>query len=263
MIMHMMQSHLLPSQPPYQIICAGGEVGIQVATLVVVENKTDADGNYAIETHSHPVVNYGMKDNVAELYKKDKDKAEFLMMWQLLPEGAVWDKVEISDVKVLGLAGITEDISLEGYLDLIPSVRSEVVQRLWNHESIESMHFVPQKLKCVGIEIRCTQEIENDEINIIVYPTYNEDGTPLVSLSLYEMDLFSYPLYDDEKMSSVMNCASALASALSVLNLYFVPQMTSIKLKTEMYEMGKVDDSTSKDITMMVEMVNDQITYKP
>lgn len=39
-LISMIQTQLLRLEPPYQIIAAGGNVGIQVATLIVTEDKT-------------------------------------------------------------------------------------------------------------------------------------------------------------------------------------------------------------------------------
>jgi hypothetical protein len=54
----MIQTHLLPLQPPFNYIYYGGIVGKQIATMVASVDKTNADGEYALETHSHPVVVY-------------------------------------------------------------------------------------------------------------------------------------------------------------------------------------------------------------
>ena len=50
-----MQSHLLKLEPPYQIIACRGEIGVQIATLIVMEETCGDDGKYGITTHSHPV----------------------------------------------------------------------------------------------------------------------------------------------------------------------------------------------------------------
>ena len=96
----MIQSHLLPSQPPYQIISARGMLGIQVATLVVVRHIWDEkEGVYHMETHSHPVVNYGRKELAKEkpnLFVTDPYSQP--EEWVMQPEGAVWENVEINDV---------------------------------------------------------------------------------------------------------------------------------------------------------------------
>ena len=42
----MIQTQLLKADKPYQIICAAGMVGVQVATLIVTEDKMAADGSY-------------------------------------------------------------------------------------------------------------------------------------------------------------------------------------------------------------------------
>lgn len=116
----MIQTQLIKADQPYQIITAGGRVGIQVGTLIVTEDKTTPDGGYQIVTHSHPVVNYSLKsdgEDDNQIYRHNKQilsgKGKFTMSaWELKPEGAVWDKVEISNIKVLGFAGITRDITL-------------------------------------------------------------------------------------------------------------------------------------------------------
>ena len=97
----MIQTQLLRLDPPYQVITAGELVGVQVATLIVTEESRDEDGAYGITTHSHPVVNYSIK----ELITDGKSHRFF----PLSPEGAVWDKVEIKDIRVLGLVG--EDLT--------------------------------------------------------------------------------------------------------------------------------------------------------
>lgn len=75
----MIQTNLLPLQPPYNYIYYGGVVGKQIATLVATVDKTDDEGNYAIETHSHPVVVYNGQT----------------------AEGVVWDKCEVMDCRTV------------------------------------------------------------------------------------------------------------------------------------------------------------------
>lgn len=40
----MIQTHLLKLDPPYQIIHAGGEVGLHIATLIVTKESKTKDG---------------------------------------------------------------------------------------------------------------------------------------------------------------------------------------------------------------------------
>lgn len=75
----MTQTHLLPLQPPYKYIYFGGIIGKQIATLVATVDKTDNEGNYGIETHSHPVVVYNGQT----------------------AEGVVWDKCEVMDCRTV------------------------------------------------------------------------------------------------------------------------------------------------------------------
>ena len=125
----MIQTQLLKADKPYQIISAAGMVGIQVATLIVTEEKIAEDGSYLIDTHSHPVVNYGNKEGLAEELKYNKNilpGEEYKVYERLQPEGAVWNKVEIRDIRVLGLAGTNNlYVDLEWFISLVPSVPSE------------------------------------------------------------------------------------------------------------------------------------------
>ena len=75
----MIQTHLLTLQPPYNYIYYGGIVGKQIATLVVTVDNTDKEGNYGLETHSHPVVVYNGQT----------------------AEGVVWDKCEVMDCRTV------------------------------------------------------------------------------------------------------------------------------------------------------------------
>ena len=121
----MIQTQLLKSDKPYQIISAAGMVGIQVATLIVTEDKTAEDGRYVIDTHSHPVVNYGNKDGLKEdlKYYNGSPMEEYRYNSRLQPEGAVWNKVEIRDVRVLGLVGAhNPPVDMGRFVYMVPSI---------------------------------------------------------------------------------------------------------------------------------------------
>ena len=101
----MIQTHLLKVDPPYQIITCRGEVGMQIATLVVTEETRDEDGNYGITTHSHPVVTY-----VDKQLKKQPDSDSFENDPALIAcgEGVVWDKVEVNGTSLVCMSDQTE-----------------------------------------------------------------------------------------------------------------------------------------------------------
>ena len=125
----MIQTQLLKADKPYQIITAAGMVGIQVATLIVTEEKTDRFGSYFIDTHSHPVVNYGNKEGLVEEMKYHKycpPDEEYQYYQRLQPEGAVWNKVEIRDVRVLGLVGADNiPVDLDWFISFVPNISSK------------------------------------------------------------------------------------------------------------------------------------------
>lgn len=90
-------SHYVPLQPPYPVIYCNNEVGIQIATLIVVTEPqmTAPVGNrsvYRMATHSHPIVTYGNKHlGISEASNIPGDYSE----------GEVWDKVVISNASVI------------------------------------------------------------------------------------------------------------------------------------------------------------------
>ena len=90
-------SHYVPLQPPYPVIYCNNEVGIQIATLIVVTEPqmTAPLGNrsvYRMATHSHPVVTYGNKHlGISEASNLPGDYSE----------GEVWDRVDISSASVI------------------------------------------------------------------------------------------------------------------------------------------------------------------
>ena len=153
----MIQTQLLKADKPYQIISAAGMVGIQVATLIVTEEKTTDDGSYQIDTHSHPVVNYGNKENLVEELKYfDGDpREEYKYTRRMQPEGAVWNKVEVRDVHVLGLVG-AENLTLEinNIIDLVPSTNPHnPLAHLWDNSTPRRIQNLFWSLERFGINV--------------------------------------------------------------------------------------------------------------
>ena len=88
----MIQTQLLKLDPPYQIISANGYVGIQVATLIVAEEKEAAHVRLStfsrsyIEYHSYPVVNYGLKRGLEEQMKYNRMPWDDFEQYQIFIE---------------------------------------------------------------------------------------------------------------------------------------------------------------------------------
>lgn len=99
----MIQTQLLKLNPPYQIITCRGEVGMQIATLIVTEETRGEDGKYGITTHSHPVVTYVDKPLTKKTLEELPYKDDCWEDMALIPcgEGVVWDKVEANDVSLV------------------------------------------------------------------------------------------------------------------------------------------------------------------
>ena len=50
-----METQILKLDQPYEYIYCNGSIGLHIATMIVYETKTNEDGDYELETHSHPV----------------------------------------------------------------------------------------------------------------------------------------------------------------------------------------------------------------
>lgn len=173
----MIQTQLLRLDPPYQIISAGGRVGIQVATLIVVEDPSPvaierrtgrALGYGPMKCNSYPVVNYGLKQGLDEQMKYQNNPLDYEAYWairrRMQPEGAVWSGVDVKDVKVLGLAGANNDpVGLEQFIDLIPTVwRTDPILCLWDKNSTSRIYDLFTGLGNVGLK---HQKLTADHLN--------------------------------------------------------------------------------------------------
>ena len=238
----MIQTQLLRLDPPYQIISARGQVGIQVATLIVTENKTTEDGKYAIDTHSHPVVNYGLKQGVSEELKYNTDPnpdTQYKITLRLQPEGAVWNKVEVNEVRVLGLAGAqNEAIDLFNFVLLVPSdPEFSPGERVWNKYSTNRIYDLRSGLEKVGLKLMRNNTgflpFDNGDLTIKLKLTFaGSNATPVVQVVIkeeeenpaYESDLaidFNVRLFDEndstddkDKIVSTITCETIIMSPL-------------------------------------------------
>jgi len=73
-----MDTQILNLKAPYDYIYCNGEIGKHIATMIVYDVATDEDGGYRLETHSHPIIKYGVS-----------------------PGGVVWNRAELTDCEVL------------------------------------------------------------------------------------------------------------------------------------------------------------------
>ena len=117
----MIQSHYVPLERPYRIIYAGGVVGLQIGTLIVVDDqmpmisqnvssRREARASYftniglrnsmSIKTCSHPVVSY--------INKSEKGRRIFMSdapYGGAYSEAVVWNQVDQHEVMTLCLEG--------------------------------------------------------------------------------------------------------------------------------------------------------------
>lgn len=229
----MIQTQLLKADKPYQIISAAGMVGIQVATLIVTEEKTSEDGSYQIDTHSHPVVNYGNKENlVEELKYYDGHPAErYKYTSRMQPEGAVWNKVEVRDVRVLGLVGAENlIIDLDSIIDLVPSLTPQnPLAHLWGHTTPSRIKNLLFDLEKFGIKVSRTINIAfegYDSTQLIYLELEEEDGHYQVLVKIGDEDYYGfppiYPLYFRSRLDEdPTDCINTIGRCFAVLYNHF------------------------------------------
>lgn len=112
----MLQSHYIPLESPYRIIYAGGAMGLQIGTLLVVHDlgQSPTGGNRApaksrFVTESYPVVSYTNK--ISDRIVTDIGESG------LFSEGIVWDHVTQDKVATVCLEG--QKLPWEDCLDFL------------------------------------------------------------------------------------------------------------------------------------------------
>ena len=250
----MIQTQLLRLDPPYQIISAGGRVGIQVATLIVTEDKTTEDGGYAVDTHSHPVVNYGLKQGLDEALKYSSNPDDYsIVTSRFQPEGAVWNKVEVGDVYILGLAGREDKIGLRKFVSLVPTERIDGAPT-WNFRSITSMRSFGYELQKVGLSLHNRDDSElrtrDRKGNHVFYLEYIDfTDIPIVRVVLkdgeqspihdWDMPIHFYvqlfevygPTDDNGRYVGRIHCKSIIRSAMEMLGIFFNKERISFSYR--------------------------------
>ena len=284
----MIQTQLLKLDPPYQIISANGYVGIQVATLIVTEERESAHLRLSsfsrsyVEHHSYPVVNYGLKQGLEEQMKytnshlDDMERNQITMRMQ--PEGAVWDGVDVKDVRVLGLAGANNDaIDLNYFIYLIPSVRGfDPSLHIWDRNSTSRIFDLYTGLGKVGLR---TQTLSAKSYRTPWGDEVDENREFRITLSIEEMTAndarcikvlirekrFDIEIYGDESIyfrclvnpseeKSVNECAATIAEALHGLSR-FLPSQNLKLLSTDV--MIKVGDSEVEFMPSLIDQINE------
>lgn len=125
-----METEILKLDRPYEYIYCNGSIGLHIATMIVYEAKTDEDGEYQLETHSHPIVKYSHR-----------------------PGGTVWNRAELTDCKVL----CREDnkrISMQEFYDYVSGIaKTRLLEPGDDHAVIVNAPMWKSILDLNGIEI--------------------------------------------------------------------------------------------------------------
>ena len=150
-----MQSHLLKLEPPYQIIACRGEIGVQIGTLIVMEETCGDDGKYGITTHSHPVVTYMDKPLTRNNFSKrnsEIDEYPEPVYSVAYGEGVVWDKVECNECITISFTDIPDrKVSDLDFSDMVQEMLENIaLEGKW--QGLKLLEFA-SKLEDMGFTI--------------------------------------------------------------------------------------------------------------
>lgn len=258
----MIQTQLLRLDPPYQIISAGGQVGIQTATLIVTEEKTAEDGRYVIDTHSHPIVSYGLKQDLVEEFKyggSHPDEVDRRNI-RLQPEGAVWNRVEISDIHVLGLAGANNNpISLDKFIYLVPTNAPFMpYSRVWDEKSIAKMYNLLFGFDRVGLRCAKMEWKNHNYSRGKLYLQLDNRGNfePLVHVVLLDEDPYDPRISEIgfycrlfNEGENVDRCVNNIVNAMRLLSNNFIDGAFDAKFMYWRKETEHPLDKAMNDVT--------------
>ena len=144
----MIQTHYVRLEPPYEVIFCNGEVGIQIGSLIAVEEKRGENDEYGLVTHTHPIVSYGSKKTLSSLNHRETN----VLTWPGdFVQGAVWDKAEVNDVLVLGVMNKENPwrLSEKGFAELVFRTLEAKLQQAANPATL--IHYLYRNLRLIGI----------------------------------------------------------------------------------------------------------------
>lgn len=272
----MIQTQLLRLDPPYQIISAGGRVGIQIATLIVakeIDLSNNRRGNVSgyVEYHSYPVVSYGLKQGLEEEIKYNNnpldDEASWAIRRRMQPEGAVWSGVEVKDVRVLGIAGAkNEPVGLDTFAYLIPTAYGyDPSLHVWDSISTSRIYELYSGLGNVGLWMPKLSDSffkHKDAFPVKLKLETNpaSDGY-FVRVVIKEKDDYDYRddsvefrcTIDPFKPDSISECASTIAEALNGLSSFLpTPNLDLSHYFTGIHKTEELSDAM-KQLTSLIE----------
>lgn len=149
----MIQTHYVPLERPYRIIYTGGNLGLQIGTLIVIrEDEISRQDIFkyispGYKATSHPVVSYVNK----EFRQKQNILVSDIMYGGAFSEADVWDNVSQTDVATLCLEG--QKILWEDFLSIITPLMSECRDEDITKEQLNKARAFFVKLRDLGGDI--------------------------------------------------------------------------------------------------------------
>lgn len=168
----MIQSHYVPSERPYRIIYTGGVVGLQIGTLIVVDDQSQyfekttipRVGNRAprfvgylgVKTYSYPVVSYINK-------VKEKDypvTSDIAYDERFYSESVVWNNVKMEDVATICLEG--QKVPWDDMLSIIGPAIEKCIDLNTTRKQLTETFGLFSRIQALGGSISMPEGAETD-----------------------------------------------------------------------------------------------------
>ena len=168
----MIQSHYVPSERPYRIIYTGGVVGLQIGTLIVVDDQqspniqvatTQRFGNRnpfcfyrGVRTYSYPVVSYINK----EMEKRRQITSDIAYDVNDYNESVVWNNVIMEDVATICLEG--QQVPWDEMLPIIKPAIEKCTDMVTTRQELAKAYRIFSKVTELGGSISIPEEDDTE-----------------------------------------------------------------------------------------------------
>lgn len=222
----MIQSHYVPSERPYRIIYTGGVVGLQIGTLIVVDDRqtqniqvstTQRFGNrtpscfyHGVRTFSYPVVSYINK----ETEKRRRITSDIAYDVNDYSESVVWNNVRMEDVATICLEG--QRVPWDEMLPIIKPAIEKCIDMVTTRQELFNAFSIFFKVIKLGGSISMPEEYNTEYLSNgkmlklytvkLMYDSYvDEDGKKTIFYTTDDGDNLPFFALEGEEAYKILD----------------------------------------------------------
>ena len=268
----MIQSHYVPSERPYRIIYTGGVVGLQIGTLIVVDDPSQyiqssviqRGGNRAlrgfyrgVRTFSYPVVSYINK----EKEKSRRITSDIAYNENDYGESVVWNNVRMEDVATICLEN--QQVDWDDMLPIIQPAIEKCTDRATTREELAKAFRIFSKVTELGGGISLPEGLETESLAggrtikrytvTLIYDTLeDEDGNKTYCYKTDNGDILPFFALEGEDAYKILDYQRMMYER----RIRYLDRGvgTQIKLSFEMTDLGSEEEI--QKLEMMVNKLN-------